>query len=228
MPQPPKLPYTLDEEKKHEFARLYLLDYMIEEEPKIPIMLDEHNEDLEPLFEELMARELIEIDKSQCYRVSKKGVERHRRFLRRYREMMAINDIFCAVDLATGEMAINDIFCAVDLATGEFAFSYYDDYPDRRSWENFLSQPRWDDLRIAVAEYLGEDPIELVFMSFINEKRFGRDADGKWQGGTQTASGSSTCCSAPSGTRSWRSAIRPSTGPISATRTTKVSCRPKT
>ncbi|NPA25581.1 MAG: hypothetical protein GXO34_07130 [Deltaproteobacteria bacterium] len=165
MPQPPKLPYTLDEEKKHEFARLYLLDYMIEEEPEISIMLDEHNEDLEPLFEELMARELIEIDKSQCYRVSKKGVDRHRRFLKRYREMMAINDIFCAVDLATGE----------------FAFSYYDDYPDRRSWENFLSQPRWDDLRIAVAEYLGEDPIELVFMSFINEKRFGRDANGKWQ-----------------------------------------------
>jgi hypothetical protein len=165
MAEKPKLPYRLTEEQKHEFARLYLLDYLITEEARISILLDEHNEDLEPLFEELMARELIEIDKSQCYRPTRKGIDRHHQFLRRYRE----------------NMAINDIFCAVDLAAGEFAFSYYDNFETRREWENFLKQPRWDDLRIAVAEYLGQDPVELVFMSFINEKRFGRDANGKWQ-----------------------------------------------
>jgi hypothetical protein len=165
MARQPQLPYQLSEEQKHEFARLFLLDYLIEEEPKVPILLDEHHEDLEPLFEELMARELIEIDRNQCYRPTRKGIDRHREFLKRYREMIALNDIFCAVDLAAGE----------------FAFSYYDDFTTDREWLEFLKQPRWDDLRIAVAEYLGEDPIELVFMSFINEKRFGRDSDGKWQ-----------------------------------------------
>ncbi len=165
MPQPPQLPYQLSPEQKHEFARLFLLDYLIEEEPRVSILLDEHHEDLEPLFEELMARELIEIDQNQCYQPSRRGVERHREFLKRYRE----------------NMALNDIFCAVDLAAGEFAFSYYNDFATQREWREFLQQPRWDDLRIAVAEYLGQDPIELVFMSFINEKRFGRDADGKWQ-----------------------------------------------
>ncbi|MBN2809229.1 MAG: hypothetical protein JXR80_07020 [Deltaproteobacteria bacterium] len=165
MPRFPQLPYKLDDSQKHHYARLYLLDYMVEEEAKISILLDEKNEDLEPILDELMARGLIEIDQQQNYCVSQAGRDLHHDFLLRYR----------------ANMAINDIFCAVDLGSGDFAFSFYDDYPDKAQWEAFLATPRWDDLRIAVAEYSGSDPIELVFMSFINEKRFGRDAKGNWQ-----------------------------------------------
>ena len=161
----PELPYQLDEKQKHHFARLYLLDYMIQEEVKISILLDEKNEDLESIFDELMARELIEIDQQQRYCVSHEGQALHQHFLKRYRE----------------NMALGDIFCSVDLGRGEFAFSFYDDYPTKPEWETFLDKERWDDLRIAVIEYLNNDPIELVFMSFINENRFGRDADGNWQ-----------------------------------------------
>ncbi len=161
----PQLPYQLDEKQRHHYARLYLLDYMIQEKTRISILLNEKNEDLESIFDELMARELIEIDQEQHYCVSRKGKTLHHNFLKHYRE----------------NMTISDIFCAVDLTSGEFAFNYYDDYPTKPEWEAFLAEQRWDDLRIAVAEYLKSDPIELVFMSFINEKRFGRDADGNWQ-----------------------------------------------
>jgi len=161
----PDLPNKLDESQRHHTARHYLLDFMVQKEAKISIMLDDKNEDLESIFDELMARELVEIDQKQYYCVSREGKVLHHNFLKRYRE----------------NIAISDIFCAVDLGSGEFAFSFYDDYPSKPEWERFLAAPRWDDLRVAVAEYLQGDPIELVFMSFINEKRFGRDADGTWQ-----------------------------------------------
>ncbi len=160
-----QLPYLLDDKQKHHYARLYLLDYMIQEEAKFSILLDEKNEDLESIFDELMARELIEIDQEQRYCVSREGKALHQHFLKRYRE----------------NMVINDIFCAIDLSSGEFAFSFYDNYPTKPEWDAFLDEARWNDLRIAVIEYLNCDPVELVFMSFINEKRFGRDADGNWQ-----------------------------------------------
>ena len=165
MSKQPQLPYQLDDQQKHHYARLYLIDYMIQEKAKISILLDEKSEDLEPILDELMARELIEIDSNQCYRVSRQGQALHQNFLKRYRQIIDENDIFCAVDLEAGE----------------FAFSFYDDYPDLNEWSSFLAAGRWDDLRVAVAEYLEQDPVELIFMSFLNEKRFGRDDQGKWQ-----------------------------------------------
>ncbi len=161
----PELPYKLEEQQKHHFARLYLLDYMVQEDVKFSILLDENSEDLEPIFDELMARELIEIDSKQRYCVSRQGRTLHQNFLRHYRK----------------EITKNDIFCAVDLERGEFAFAFYDDYPTQDEWNAFLNSDRWDDLRVAVCEYLEQDPVELIFLSFINEKRFGRDDQGKWQ-----------------------------------------------
>jgi hypothetical protein len=165
MSKQPQLPYQLDEEQKRHFARLYLLDYMIQEDIKISVLLDEKSEDLEPILDEMMAREMIEINDQQCYCVSRQGLTIHRDFLKRYRELITENDIFCAVDLEAGE----------------FAFSFYDDYPNLDDWNAFLAADRWDDLRVAVAEYLEQNPVEMIFMSFINEKRFGRDDNGKWQ-----------------------------------------------
>ena len=161
----PQLPYQLDEQQKHHFARLYLLDYMIQKDIKISVLLDEKSEDLEPILDEMMAREIIEIDKQQRYCVSRTGYALHQDFLKRYRELITENDIFCAVDLEAGE----------------FAFSFYNDYPTLDKWNAFIATERWNDLRVAVTEYQKQDPVEMIFMSFINEKRFGRDDGGKWQ-----------------------------------------------
>ena len=36
----PQLPYKLDDQQKQHFARLYLLDYMIQEDAKFLVLLD--------------------------------------------------------------------------------------------------------------------------------------------------------------------------------------------
>lgn len=69
-------------------------------------------------------------------------------------------------------LKIFDIYCAVDLAKGEFAFeSRNNDFSDD-DWITFIDQDRFSDIRVAIAEIKGIDPIEIVFMSFLNEGRF--------------------------------------------------------
>ena len=65
-----------------------------------------------------------------------------------------------------------DIFCAVDLEQGEFAFSNMNDDISDEEWNVFLEEERFSDVRVAVAEFKGLDPIEIVFLSFLNEGRF--------------------------------------------------------
>jgi len=80
-----------------------------------------------------------------------------------------------------------DIYHAVDTATGKFAFSYRP-FCTPKQWEALLGQERpgepgqrrWIDLRPAVAAYKGMDPLEIVFMSFLNEGRFDNQLLG-WQ-----------------------------------------------
>jgi hypothetical protein len=71
-----------------------------------------------------------------------------------------------------------DVFCGVDLESGDFAVNYYDDFSDNHQWQEFLREDRWDDLRIAVAEVKGQDPVEVVFMSFVNDELFGETDEG--------------------------------------------------
>lgn len=84
-------------------------------------------------------------------------------------------------------LKIFDIFCAVDLEAGEFAFSrIHDESFDDASWLDYLEQERFSDVRVAVADFKGLDPNEIVFMSFLTEGRFESvDQDGntipRWQ-----------------------------------------------
>ena len=146
------------------FAGIYLLDYMINTPHSFSVFLDGNDQDLEPILEWLMARDYIEIKNKEKYIPAKKGREALEKFMARYSEYLTMFDIFCAVDLEEGE----------------FAFSSYYDFEDDESWKQYLDAEKWDDLRIAVADYKNMNPVEIVFMSFINENRFGRDESG-WQ-----------------------------------------------
>lgn len=77
-------------------------------------------------------------------------------------------------------LKLYDVFCAVDLEAGEFAFSKINDAMNDDEWNQFLSQERFSDVRVAVADFKGINPIEIVFMSFLNENRFDCGVDG-WQ-----------------------------------------------
>ena len=59
-------------------------------------------------------------------------------------------------------------------------FARFFDFTTDTEWDNYKSDPRFEDLRIAVALFKKMDPAEIVFLSFINEKRFDTSLTG-WQ-----------------------------------------------
>ncbi len=156
--------YTLNDEQKKQFAGAYLLNVMINTPLSFPVLLERNDQDLESVLEWLLMKEYIEIRDQERYVPNEKGREVLKRFLARYTEYLKVFDIYCAVDLQVGE----------------FAFASYLDFEDNARWKNFLNDDRWDDIRLAVAEFKKLDPVEIAFMSFLNEDRFGRDETG-WQ-----------------------------------------------
>lgn len=156
--------YQIDENRRMMYAGIYLLEHMQNDKRTFPLLLQDDEADLEPVLEWLLTYSYVEIVDNDRYEIADKGKEALKRFNQRYREYLACYDVFCAVDLGAGE----------------FAFSYIDDFNNEEQWQAFLEEDRWEDLRIAIAEHLNADPIEIVFLSFINEQRFGRDDTG-WQ-----------------------------------------------
>jgi hypothetical protein len=156
--------YTITEEQKKQFAAAYLLDRMVNRGTNVPVYLEGHDKDLEPVLEYMMMKEYIDIPDKATYKTTDKGKEVLSRFTKRYQDFL-----------------INfDVYCAVDLEAGEFAFSRYFDFDSDTAFEGYLQNDRWDDLRIAVAVYKKINPVEIVFMSFLREGRFGDQGDG-WQ-----------------------------------------------
>jgi hypothetical protein len=156
--------YKISDDQKKKFASLYMLNYMINTPKKIDIILDGDNEDLESILEFMMANDLIKIVDGN-YVPADKGKDQLEIFLKRYQDYLRNYDIYCAVDLGAGEFA----FESVDKFGDDFA-----------RWAEFLEDERFDDLRIAVAEFKKVNPIEIVFMSFVNEGYYGRSEEG-WQ-----------------------------------------------
>lgn len=159
-----KKQYSVNDEQKKQFASLYVLDLIINDKVKIPLLLEGNNCDLEPVLEYLLMKQYCTVENKKCYTATEKGYEVLRRFMKRYSEFLKIFDIYCAVDLEDG--------C--------FAFEEYFDFSDEIKWKNYLEDERWEDLRIAVAIYKKLDPVEIVFMSFLKEKQFGDRGEG-WQ-----------------------------------------------
>ena len=156
--------YSLTEEKKKEYAGIFVLEYMINRPKTFPLFLEGNDQDLEPILEWLMTQGYVEMHKQEKYIPTNAGRKVIESFIARYSEYL---NVF-------------DVYCAIDLEQGEYAFSSYSDFDDTAKWREYLNQHRWEDMRIAVAEYKGMDPIEIVFMSFISEGRFGRNTLG-WQ-----------------------------------------------
>lgn len=152
--------YELPESGRIQFAGLYILWLMANEGFSFQIDLPGDEKVLEPIIKWLMSRGYVEITSEEVYDITPKGRDVQQSFEDRYRKFLAEFDIFCAVDLSSGEFGFET---ARSLAEGE--------------WEAYLAQERFDDLRVAVAESKGLDPVEIIFMSYINEGRFGLDSD---------------------------------------------------
>lgn len=157
-------PWTVSDEQKLRFAGIFLLEYMINHPRIFQLWLEDEDSDLEPILEWLLVKEWIQIREAKDYIPTDEGRNIIKRFMERYARFVYFFDVFSGVDLGAGE----------------FAFARYLEILEPDEWQAYLHDERFEDLRIAIAEHLGINAVEIVFMSFIREDRFGRDATG-WQ-----------------------------------------------
>lgn len=150
------------EDNRLQFAGLYLLRLVRADSSDAAKLLREGEKLLLPILEWLVRSSYATVSDAGMLEITASGAgvaagfeQRYQRFVESY-----------------------DVFCAVDLETGNFAFEAYDDFSDREEWEEYLDQECFDDLRVAIAQFEGLDPIELIFMSFVQEGRFGYTEDG--------------------------------------------------
>ena len=129
----------------------------------IPIMLGPDDSIIEPLLVELMSKGYISTT-GLNYKLTTSGEEVFANFMKRYSEYLKLYDVFAFVDLDSAE----------------FAFTKYWTFNTDAEWTAFKSDPRFEDVRIAVALFKKLNPAEIVFMSFINENRFDTSSTG-WQ-----------------------------------------------
>ena len=154
--------YITDSNKKT-FKSIVLLDEMINGNRKFKTVADGDDKLLEPLFVEMMAKGYLSTS-GLYYVPTQKGKEAYELFNKRFQEYLKLYDIFSFVDLTKGE----------------FAFAKFFDYDTDEAWDNYKADQRFEDLRIAVAIFKKIDPAEIVFMSFLNERRFDTQSTG-WQ-----------------------------------------------
>lgn len=154
--------YVTETNKKN-FRSILLLDELITHDRQFNTVAEPDDKILEPFFVELMAKGYVTTS-GQKYIATAKGTEAHQVFNKRFQEYLRLFDIFSFVDLTKGE----------------FAFAKFFDFDTDEDWDNYTNDPRFEDLRIAVAVFKKMDPAEIVFMSFINEKRIDTEATG-WQ-----------------------------------------------
>ncbi|YCM46327.1 hypothetical protein V2O64_09890 [Verrucomicrobiaceae bacterium 227] len=156
--------FRITSEKRTLFNGTVLLGHMAGRDLKFDILLPGSHGNLEPILSWLLTRDLIEISPEHHYQVSTLGHATVAAFERRYRRLLQYFDVFSAVDLGSGE----------------FALAYFENFQNDTSWQQFLSDERWEDLRVPVAQFLGGDPVEFVFAHFMREGRFDFEKGG-WE-----------------------------------------------
>src|ERR1700761_5891257 len=154
--------YLTDDNKKS-FKAIILLNEMINGAHQFQTVNNGDDSVLEPLFIELMSKGYVQTA-GLYYQPTQKGQDVFDLFMKRYTEYLKVYDIYSYVDLEKGE----------------FAFARFFDFDTDDAWLDFAGADRFDDLRIAVAQFKKIDPAEIVFMSFINENRFDTTSNG-WQ-----------------------------------------------
>lgn len=149
--------FTLTEEQREYFTAVLMLEQLCNQNQQYSVLLDGNLKSLETVFEKLLLKEYVEISGIN-YVAAPKGRNLLQNFLEKYSEFIKLYDIFCAVDLGAGEFGFQEFFNP--------------EFEDRERWEMYLKSEQFEDLRCAVSTFKGINPIEVIFMSFINEGRF--------------------------------------------------------
>lgn len=147
--------YRISEHERFKYVGLVLLNEIINFQNYFPVKLVHNGAFLEPYLQQLHSVGCLRIEKGK-YVPTEAGRNEVVNFYKKYYEYLKLFDIFCAVDLENGT----------------FAFSEIDDFESDDEWFSYLEDEKFSDVRVAVAEFKGLDPREIVFMSFLNEGRF--------------------------------------------------------
>lgn len=155
--------YQLLEKDKARFIGLIILNEIIQFQHYFPVKVQGNDVYLQNSLEMLAKADMLAI-KNGKYIPTDKGRKEVETLYAKYLEYLKIFDIYCAVDLKKGE----------------FAFARMkEDWADE-DWTNFINEDRFKDVRVAVADFKGLNPIEIVFLSYLNDGRFDCSVD-KWQ-----------------------------------------------
>lgn len=156
--------YQLLEKDKVSYICIVLLNEIINEQAYPPVELVGEDVFLEHYLKLLHTKGMLNI-KDGAYIPTENGRTELSNFLAKYTEYLQMFDIYCAVDLEGGMFAFEEINNP----------SFSDD-----QWLEFLSNDRFSDVRVAVADFKGLNPTEIVFMSFLTEGRFEVGSE-RWQ-----------------------------------------------
>ncbi len=154
--------FIIHEDSRLQYTGFFVLKEIIEQNVIFSYDLEEDERALDPILSWLHTHDFVELNEHNEYVVTTKGYNHVHSFLARYESFLQEYDIFCGVDLKAKD----------------FALCHYDKFQDAGEWDAFLNEERWEDLRVAVAEYKGFDAIEIIFMGFVHSKRFGRNQEG--------------------------------------------------
>jgi hypothetical protein len=155
--------YKLTTEQKKYFCSVLLLEDMNNFDKEYPILLEGDDELLEPLFVHMMANDWIETKKS-TYGVTNEGRKVLRNYIEKLYEFRSIFKVFCAIDIDTDEIGYNKFF---DFDTDEQFYAH-------------LQEDRFEDLRVAVCELKGINPLEIIFLEFVDGGEYDFEEEG-WQ-----------------------------------------------
>jgi len=154
--------YKISKIEREQYGSIILLDEMINGQVYFPILAEGNEKHLEPLFRLLNKNDLVRVE-GQNYVPTPKGREHLVSFYKKYWEFIRMYDLYLAVDLNEGTFAFTEFFNMGD-----------------EEWSAHLDQDKWEDVRIAVCEFKGINPIEVIFASFINDDRFDLNKEG-WE-----------------------------------------------
>jgi hypothetical protein len=156
--------YEIKQSDKNQYISLVLLNEIINNHAYPPVAISGEDVYIDHYLKLMEGVGFLTIQDG-CYIPTESGRAELEKFYQKYNEYLKLFDIFCAVDLESGNFAFEEINNS----------SFTDE-----QWADFLSNERFSDVRVAVAEFKGIDPLEIVFMSFLTEGRFEIGLD-RWQ-----------------------------------------------
>lgn len=155
--------YTLSADQKKYFGSVLLLEDMNNFGRKFPVLLDEDDKVLEPLLVHMSAKGWVDIV-GTSYQVTNEGRKVLTNYLEKLTEFRSVFKFYSAVD--TGE--------------GEFGYSSFFEFDTDEQFEDFINEERFEDLRVAICEFKKVNPLEVIFLEFVDTGRFDFEAKG-WQ-----------------------------------------------